>query len=106
MFAKELFENIPETLTIPQCPPETIDIVFLDEHVKEVSWQHILVEHSLIDFDYSSIPEPLTIRRVRHFYHLATVLSSHLWSRMDGRCPPQEIPGPSLNSGWMFRKPM
>lgn len=41
MFAKELFENIPETLTIPQCPPETIDILFLDEQVKEVSWELI-----------------------------------------------------------------
>lgn len=36
MFPTDLFENVPETLTIPQCPAETIGIVFLNE-VKEVS---------------------------------------------------------------------
>lgn len=106
MFAKELFENVPETLTIPQCPPETIAIVFLDEEVKEVSWQPIIVWAFFNFFYSSSIPEPVTIRRVRHFYPSETVLSFHLWSMMDGRCLAQEIPDPSMNSGWMFRKPL
>lgn len=30
MFPKELFNNLPATLTVPRCPSETIDIIFLD----------------------------------------------------------------------------